>query len=229
MTEHSNKTTGTSVYYNGKTADLTIAVFVDGEQRPSAPHEAQRVALFHKQGGTWVETQSRPVEVTDNQSYTQIASLLHSLEAFTQGAQAVAGSTIAGRAFAVLNQLGKHIFEIRDISQEQLSGIAEDIAMADAKKRLAEEAFKVTSPTETDIAGVYTLDLVTALEEYPELSSKMILKPFLKSTPFTELTLICRHIPHWLEAERGITVQKKQRGDYLVLTIQKQCCEEAIL
>ncbi|HRX09528.1 MAG TPA: Fe-only nitrogenase accessory AnfO family protein [Candidatus Limiplasma sp.] len=208
---------------------MTIAVFVDGEQHPRAPHEAERVALFHKHGGAWIETESRPVWATDNQSYTQIAALLHSLAALTQGAQAVAGSVIAGRAFAVLNQQGKHIFEISDITQEQLSGIAEDIAMEDARKKLAEDAFKVTRPTETDIAGVYTLDLVTALEEYPELSSKMILKPFLKSTPFMELTLICRHIPHWLETEREITVQKKQRGDYLVLTIQKQCCEEAIL
>jgi len=113
--------------------------------------------------------------------------------------------------------------------RELLTTDTEDIAMADAKKRLAEDAFKIASPTETDIDGVYTLDLVTALEEFPELSSKMILKPFLKSTPFTELTLICRHLPHWLETEREITVQKKQRGDYLVLTIQKQCCKEAIL
>lgn len=149
--------------------------------------------------------------------------MLQSLAALAEGAQAVAGAAIAGKAYAVLNRLGKHIFEIADITPAQLSGIAEDVALAEAKNVLAEDAFQTARPLETEIQGVYTLDLVTALEEYPEMSSKMILKPFLRSTPFTELTVICRHIPHWLEGEREIAVRYKQRGEYLVLTIQKQC------
>lgn len=159
----------------------------------------------------------------DTGSPEQVAALFQSLAALTDGAQAVAGAAIAGRAFAALNQLGKHIFELSDIVPKQLSGIAEDVALAKAKNALAEDAFQTARPLETEMQGVYTLDLVTALEEYPEMSSKMILKPFLRSTPFTELTVICRHIPHWLETEREIAVRHKRRGEYLVLTIQKQC------
>ena len=176
-----------------------------------------------------MELESRRVEGTDGQAPVQAAAFTRRIAALTEGAQAVAGRSVAGRAFTVLNQLGKHIFEIADVTPEALSDIAEDVAMAEARQTLAEDAFRSARPAETEIEGVYTLDLVTALEEYPELSSKMILKPFLQSTPFAELTLICRHVPHWLEAERGIAVHKKQRGDYLVLTIQKLCCGEAIV
>ena len=214
---------------SGKTAGLTIAVFVDGHQLPSTPHEAVRVALFRKHGDKWTETESRRVETAGRQPPAQITELLQSLAKLTEGAQAVAGKSVAGLAFTALNQQGKHIFEIPEVTPETLSGIAEDIAMAAAKQALAAEVFKAVQPAKTEIEGVYTLDLVTALEEYPELSSKMILKPFLRSTPFAELTIICRHVPHWLETEREITVRRKQRGEYLVLTIQKQCCGEAIV
>lgn len=229
MTEHSNRHTGTNACSSGKTAGLIIAVFVDSFSLPCMPHEAKRVAFHQKQGGVWAETESRQVHPADGQSPERITGFIHHLASLTDGAQAVAGASIAGLLFTALNQQGKHIFEIRDLRPETLSGIAEDIAMADARQALAEDAFKAAQPAETDIPGVYTLDLVTALEEFPELSSKMILKPFLQSTPFTELTVICRHSPCWLETERGITLQVKQRGDYRVLTIQKACCGEAMI
>ena len=143
-------------------------------------------------------------------------------------AQAVAGASIAGTAYAALNRKGKHIFEIAALTPAQLSGIAEDIAAAEARQTVEADAFRRVSPTQTEIEGVYTLDLVSALEEYPELSSKMILKPFLQNTPFTELTLICRHLPHWLPQAKGLRIMQKQRGDYLVVTVARQHCGEAI-
>ncbi len=158
-----------------------------------------------------------------------MTAFLHYLTTLTDGAQAVAGTSITGLLYTLLNQQGKHIFEIRDTNPETLSGIAGDIAMAQAKQALAEDAFNAAQLTETDKPGVYTLDLIKVLQTYPALSSKMILKPFLQSTPFTELTVICHHSPCWLENEQGITLQTRRHGDTLTLTIQKACCGEAIV
>ena len=207
---------------------MRIAVFVDGNQLPCAPHEASRIAFFARPDGKWGETHSKPLSPVRGSSPEAVSAFLDDVGALTTEAQAVAGASILGKAFAVLNKQGAHIFEITEISPEQLSGIAEDIALAEAKRKLAADAFQRAMPVETDIAGVYTLDLVSALEENPDLSSKMILKPFLKSTPFTELTIICRHMPHWLTEDNTLRITQKMRGEYLIVTVQKRLCGEEI-
>jgi len=191
---------------------------------PSAPHEARRIAFFTKENGSWKETKTLSLQPVHGEA---VSGFLRELGTLVGDAQAIAGSSIAGIAYSVLNKQGKHIFEITDISPEQLSGIAGDIAMMEAKRKLSANVFWHTRPVETDVAGVYSLDLATALEENPDLSSKMILKPFLKSTPFTELTILCRHVPNWLAQEQTLTITQKQRGETLVVTVTKRLCGEA--
>ena len=130
--------------------------------------------------------------------------------------------------FPALNRLHKHLFEIAIISDGQLTGIAEDIALAQAKRTLQNDAFLRSRPVETDIQGVYTLDLIKVQEEYPELSSKMILKSFIQTVPFIELTMTCRHVPPWLSQEKSLRVAQTRRGEYLMVTVSKRRCEEAM-
>ena len=207
---------------------MRIAVFVDGSGKLSAPHQAVRVSYYAKENGRWSETKSVPMKPVSMESAETRSAFLRELETLVQDAQAVAGSSITGLAYTALNKPGKHIFEITELSPEQLSGIAGDVAMEDARRKLAAEVFRQAMPVKTEIAGVYSLDLVTALEENPDLSSKMILRPFLQSTPFTELTIICRHVPNWLLQEQALAVSHKQRGEYLIVTVTHRLCGEAM-
>ena len=229
MTEPLNKPSAANGCSSGKTAGLLIAVFADGSHSPAVPYEAERVIFYAKRDVAWAETASQQIQPLDGTAPDAAASFLTNITALVGDAQAVAGASVSGQLYTALNRLGKHIFEISEITPEQLSGIAEDIAAEEARCALAAEAFAVTRPVETEIQGVYSLDLVTALETYPELSSKMILKPFLKNTPFTELSIICRHLPPWLPLETELTVRLKQRGEYLIVTVTKRQRGEAAL
>jgi len=206
---------------------MRIAVFLDSEQKPSAPHEAAMIAFYAKQDGTWEQTEIQFLQPLQNTSVFLVTAFIDQLAKLVQDAQAVAGSSIAGVAYSVFNRQGKHIFEIPELTPEQISGIAEDIALAEAKRRLDEKTFAGVLPVETDIAGVYAMDLVTAQEAYPDLSSKMILKPFFRNTPFMELSIICKHVPPWLATETGLVITQKPRGGYWIVAVSKTTCKEA--
>lgn len=206
---------------------MQIAVFLDSEKHPSAPHEASQIAFYTKHNGAWTETGLKAIQPLKGTSTFLVTAFVEQLALLTADAQAVAGASISGMAYSVFNRAGKHIFEISEVSPAQISGMAEDIALAEAQKKLNAEAFARVMPVETDIAGVYTMDLVTVQEEFPDMSSKMILKPFFKNTPFFELSIICRHVPPWLSYEPGLNVSEKSRGEYRVVTVTKAVCKEA--
>jgi len=56
-------------------------------------------------------------------------------------------------------------------------------------------------PEKTDVEGSYFLNLEAALNSDPNLTSKKILLPFLKSKDFKSLEVICDHIPRWFNEE----------------------------
>lgn len=133
---------------------------------------------------------------------------------------AIACKEITGIPFSVFDRKGYCIFSIEDISNETLNGIITDIEESDEKKRLMEEMLKGACPVETQTPGVYMLNLKELQKEYPDISSKKALKPFLSDTPFLELHLICEHVPPWLERDAAYEkkIQEKEAGRYILVT-----------
>jgi Fe-only nitrogenase accessory protein AnfO len=48
-------------------------------------------------------------------------------------------------------------------------------------------------------SGHYRVNLIDALRDNPGTSSRQLLQPFVKNTPFRKLELICDHLPRWLQ------------------------------
>lgn len=49
--------------------------------------------------------------------------------------------------------------------------------------------------------GRYRIDLVEIQANHRTLTTKDILRPFLRDTSFNDLEIICHHIPKWIEAD----------------------------
>ncbi len=110
------------------------------------------------------------------------------------------GTQVSGLAYNEFHRLGFSIFESPDIARDTLDAIVSDVARAEESAHSA--AFKVPEyPVETDVPGVYALDLIRLQEARPDVSSKKALQDFLASTTFFELHLRCAHVPPWLEAD----------------------------
>ena len=106
------------------------------------------------------------------------------------------GASVSGIAYVALDRLGFRLCEMDGFSPECLD------ALKDALEGPAEgKAAAPDRPQETGLPGVYSLDLGKALEAWPDLSSKRILRPFLQGVEFSRLELFCGHVPPWLPPE----------------------------
>ncbi|SDF86042.1 Fe-only nitrogenase accessory AnfO family protein [Desulfovibrio legallii] len=117
----------------------------------------------------------------------QLAGLL------PQGA-ALVGTGISGLAYNELSRLGFCLCELTAFDPQLLPPLAAEI-----EAKAQEDAPVPTGPVATDAPGVYAINLMEVMAAHPEISSKKALRPFLASTPFVELELICGHMPPWLE------------------------------
>jgi len=209
-----------------KTAGLKIAVFGNESEFPASSHTADRLVIYGKQNGAWERLRTEEFPLMAVSSPAGMRASAEGIVGLIGDCSVIAGASVSGVAFSVFDKHGKHIFEIPEVSQEQLTGIAEDVAHADAKSFLDSQIIESAVPTETETPGVYTVDLAAIQKQYPELSSKMILKQFLKSAPFYELRITCSHVPVWLERETGFRIMQKREKGCLIVLVVKETCQE---
>lgn len=161
------------------------------------------------------------IQPLSEETHKAVLDFMGRLLSYISSTQAVAGSSIAGVAYTVLNAKGKHIFEIPAITSEQLQGIFEDIVKWEVQQTITQEAFAQLQPKQANPEGIYTLDFIAVQKQFPEVSSKMILKPFFANTDFLELTLYCTHVPPWLYKEKSLRCTQTHNSIGYQVLIQK--------
>jgi hypothetical protein len=133
-----------------------------------------------------------------------------------RGCAAVAGAKLSGLPYAALDLAGYAIFSLDSLSDAALDGIAADLsAAADAPKASA------YAPQPSGAPGEFFLDLAALQLEHPEITSKMAMKPFIDGGAFTKLTLICRHVPPWIELDERLAFDAEMDGDLFRAEIWK--------
>lgn len=132
----------------------------------------------------------------------------------------IAESGLGGIALGEFGKAGFSIFDITEYNGTVLDGIMEDLRQAREEHEQQVRQMNRTQPVETDVPGIYSFNLTAAQNGHPELSSKMLLQDFLKSTPFLELRLTRAHFPPWLERS-GYDVAPYPSPDG---TVSATCC-----
>ena len=204
-------------------SDQKIAVLTDQYGKPTDFPAAYELILFAKDM-TWHKEQVLTVSSMEMNSIAKIRSEAQNLIRQIAPCTIIAARDISGIPYAVFDLAKFRIFTILDINDEVLDGILADIA--ESEERVKESVRHQTTPTETDLAGYYYMDLVTLQTENPDISSKMALADFLKKTPFMELTLRCGHVPPWIEKTGAFTIHTQQTGSEITARIKKKLCRE---
>ncbi|MDR3176730.1 MAG: hypothetical protein LBU06_09390, partial [Desulfovibrio sp.] len=97
-------------------------------------------------------------------------------------------SGAGGVAYAVLRRAGFAVFEMAEFFPDCLDELMREIEEPCVGEDVPE------SPAET-APGFYVFDLAAALAAHPDLSSKMMLRPFFDKARFCKLELRCGHVP----------------------------------
>jgi hypothetical protein len=200
-----------------------IAVFADENARPCDFFVASRFLLFEKASDGWVAAGEASFERIAPSTPARTRRLTEELLPLIAGSSILAGGALAGIPYSVFRLAGLHIFEISALSDAVLDGMLADVRAADSARRRKERALAEARPVETDLPGVYRLDLIALQRECPEISSKKAMADFLETTPFAELQLICKHMPPWIENSGKYDVRARSAGGAIKATITRRC------
>ncbi|MDR3361267.1 MAG: hypothetical protein LBO64_00185 [Desulfovibrio sp.] len=169
-----------------------------------------RVAVYRKTAGVWACQETIPFCVDEGENLARMRDKLRDFVARLGDTRILAATAITGVAYAVLDQRGFRLCEMDSFSHGCLDALVEE-ANAPARTPAVFD-----HPEATSIPGHYVCDLTAILREYPELSSKKILRPFFDGTPFIELQIFFGHMPPWLLpelAQRGLGCDKSVASD----------------
>jgi Fe-only nitrogenase accessory protein AnfO len=184
------------------------------------------VILFKKKDSEWIISEQLPFRL-EGSSSAEIRDCVRSLILELGNCSVVVAKSVLGVAYHVFDRMGFSIFEAEELDGTLLDGLILD--MEQAEKQLREEQ-TATVPIPMDDQGRWFLDLISLQEKHPEISSKQALRDFLQKKTFLELTLLCTHVPPWLDAELpakhlGYAIEEQENG-VLAVTISRILCKE---
>ncbi len=201
--------------------NLQIAVLTDALEHLAEFEKVCRVKVYEKEDGRWSAVRQVALSLYPLDTPAAVRQKAKELAEAAEGCKVLAGSSMIGLAYGIFDRMGFAIFELSELSDAELNGVAEDLAEDERRKTETEQVMPY--PVETGTPGVYRLDLIALQKENPEISSKKAMRPFFESTPFLTLELICHHLPPWLENEGGITIETTQSDGHLRALIAKKC------
>ena len=151
----------------------------------------------------WQQLEAIPFTLSGCYELAEMRDRIKVLERQLPQGAIIAGTSISGLAYNEFSQMGFCLCELESFSPDILDALAAEVAAE------AEPSAQVpTEPVSGDTPGCYRINLMEVQAAHPEISSKKALRPFLASTPFVELEIICSHMPPWLEGhmkERNLT------------------------
>ena len=174
-----------------------IAVLENTENSITTMESCTHLGVWQRDWSTgkgWHAVASVPFSLAGCDTLPQMRNKLRELAQLLPAEAAIAGVSISGLAYNELSRMGFCLCELDSFSPDILDALASEI-LASAQG----EVQVPTAPTPTDIPGVYSINLMEVQAAHPEITSKKALRPFLSSTPFVELEIICGHMPPWLE------------------------------
>ena len=172
----------------------SVAVLRDDAGELSGFSTAVAVDVYRKQRQReWKRVRAIPFSAGSRPPAMRKAA--QALSAELEDTRILLGTSLSGLAYTTLDQLGFLLCETERFCPERLDALLEALKTPPAENPAPDR------PQESDTPGLYRLDLTLALKTHPDLSSKLILRPFLRETPFSLLELSCGHVPPWLPPE----------------------------
>lgn len=187
--------------------DSRIAIYMKDGNGLVSFEEANAVKVFQKRNNLWTMDRTLPIFRRSDFTPLHMRREISDIICMLGECRILAGRRLTGIPYGEFDRHGFHIFDISDYNPDVFDGILDDIRCGKRDAEMRAEMLKTARPTETDVPGIYSLDLVVLQAIFPEISSKQAMGDFLKNTPFLELHLLCSHIPPWLEKDPSFDVR----------------------
>ena len=173
---------------------MEIAVFQGIGGKTQSFLEPGIIKVYSRNLGEWKTTKEIIFRIENKANLKEVRENISKMAEALGGCRVFVAREVKGLPYTVLDGMGFNTWELDGSAKEFLDYVFEK----------EEEEVKIenqVSLIQEVKDGVYLLNLKKIQENNINLTSKGILIPFLSTTTFYELQIICSHIPPWFEAE----------------------------
>lgn len=175
-----------------------MAVFQDDTNRIARFDEMTNFVFYTRKDSNWQKSDEIPCKPDLSGGMAAIRENIHQMINVFNNCRIIITKSLTGIPYQVFDKAGFIICESKDFDLELLDTIQSDLVKIDSETK-KDELLLSNTPKETALPGHYFIDLTQVQKKHPEMSSKMVLLPFLKDTPFYSLEVVSDHIPPWFE------------------------------
>ena len=197
-----------------------IAVILDENNHISEMKEAKKLSVFHKTEQKWSLLLEVMVPDILNGSIADIRIGLGRIIKELKDCRIIVGKSITGLVYNVFNGAGFIISELEEFNIQVLDELYSDIQKELEAVYAEQEASKIpTAPVETKEKGKYFFDFNLLKHSDLPYTSKSTILPFLNTTTFHQLEILCDHVMPWFDQE-----MKKRNLTYTVTDLTGGIC-----
>ncbi|TKI07234.1 Fe-only nitrogenase accessory protein AnfO [Martelella alba] len=193
---------------------MKIAVFIDAAGETAALFQPGRVRVYDSLPDGWRPERDIPFSLDAGMGLAEIrARTLTMLEALA-GCRHFVARAIHGALLSYFDGMGIAMWRHAGDPLAVLPHIRRQVEQNASREGYSSPAGEVIRPA--DAPGEYRLNLIDALQSDSALTSKQILRPFLRRGEFTRLDVLCDHVPKWFPRELpalGVTLTTERLPD----------------
>lgn len=179
---------------------MEIAVFQDISGKTQSFLKPGIIKVYSRNLGKWEVTKEIIFRIDNIGGLKAIRENIINMTEFLGECKVFVGLDIKGMVYNVLDGMGFNTWELEGEPLGFLEFVFEKEEEEEKANALEGKAYK--SPQIILLKdGTYFLDLKKIQENDVNITSKGIMIPFLNTTNFYQLEIICKHIPHWFEVE----------------------------
>lgn len=207
-----------------------IAVMAGSDGRSVPLNEPGTVVVYRRNRGAWQEVRTLPFALDEGQGLAGLRRKMAELVAFLGDCRALVAKTASGAVFFELEKARTTVFEISGSPEEFLDTVWRE--MKEEQDAAAPLPAGADIPAPLKITpGCFSISIRDIQGKRPEVSSKQVLQQFVQQGKFTELEIVCDHVPPWIEMEadrRGYELASERMGSNEVKVLLRRpaggCC-----
>jgi len=185
--------------------------------------EPGSLRLFEDVSGTWVGVREVALELREDMPLSVLKDALRrAVDELGGDARVFLARELRGVLRVFLEEFGLRVWKSRGPLETQLSDAARQEREEVARQEAADAEIPRPDPVGELSEATYRIDLVALLSEGSCHVSRDMLMPFLETTPFSRLEVVCDHVPRWFPAELpelGLRAVVPQAAPGSVLTV----------
>jgi Fe-only nitrogenase accessory protein AnfO len=207
-----------------------IAVITGSDGRTVSLSEPGTFVVYRRERGTWLMERRLPFSLEADDGLAGLRTRMGELIAFLGGCRTLVALSASGALFFGLEKAGFSVYEIAGSPAEFLNNVWRDAKEDQEEKVPLPAGADIPAPLEI-APGKFYISIREIQGKRPEVSSKQVLRSFVQQGSFSELEIVCDHVPPWIEvdAERlGFEISSERTGVHDVKVLLRRpaggCC-----